>query len=140
MAQTVADDVVVDVIAETVNSVNTRLGPAATMEFFDGSIPTDCEAADAGTLLATLALPNPVFTSPSGNVWQTNSITPGSVSVTGTAQYFRMKHSGGQCIVQGTITDVVGTATLVFNSVSWTAAQTLAVDFIIFTEQITMTP
>jgi len=140
MAQTVADDVVVDVIAETINSVNTRLGSAAVMEFFDGSIPTDCEAADAGTLIATLNLPNPVFGAPSGNVWQTDAITPGTVSVTGMAQYFRMKHSGGQCIVQGTISDVAGTATLVFNSVNWTAAQTLAVDFIVFTEVIIMSP
>lgn len=121
------------------NALNTLLGSAAVIEFFDGTMPGTCEAGDDGTELASLSLPNPVWGTPSANVFQTSSITPGSVTTNGTCQYWRMKDNADTCILQGTA--AVGSGgSIIFNSVSWTAAQSLAIDFIIFTISIGGSP
>jgi len=128
-----------DITVEIANRLNTSLGSAATIDFFDGTQPATCAAGDDGTQLASLSLPNPVFGTPSGNFFAMSSVTPGSVSVTGTAIYWRMKDSGTQTHVQGGCADTPGQAIL-FNTVSWTSAETLQLDSMTFEVSIAGTP
>jgi len=133
------DAVFVDIVADICDQLNAYLGTGAVIHFFDGTQPVDCSVADAGTELAAIPLSNPVFGTPTGVIFQTIATSPGSVSVSGTAQYWRMKDSLGATIMQGGCTDTSGEA-MVFNSVTWTAAETLSFDFIVVTCARTGTP
>ncbi len=82
---------------------------AGVVKIFDGSIPANCEAADAGTRLATLTLSTTAFgsaatnTTPRGARATANAITSDTnAAATGTAQYFRAyDDTGTTCVIQG---------------------------------------
>ena len=82
---------------------------SGSIKIFDGSIPADCEASDAGTVLAELSLSATAFAGATdanpGATADANSITgDSSANATGTAQYFRAYDSGGtNCIIQGDV-------------------------------------
>jgi len=117
-----------------VSVMNAQLGGSAVIEFFDGFLPTVCSDPDSGTMLADLALhATTPFAAASGNVFSANAITPDVVDVSGTATYWRMKSSGGTVHMQG---DCGTTGTdIVFNTVTWTAADDISIDALDFTMQ-----
>jgi len=117
-----------------VSVMNAQLGGSAVIEFFDGFLPTVCSDPDSGTMLADLALDATTpFAAASGNVFSANAITPDVVDVSGTATYWRMKSSGGTVHMQG---DCGTTGTdIVFNTVTWTAADDISIDALDFTMQ-----
>lgn len=107
-------------------------GVAGHIKIFTGVMPATCEAADTGTLLATLTLSVTAFpasTDPGSTGLATataNAITSDTnAAATATAGYFRAYDSAGVCIVQGT----VGTsaADLILNTTSIVAGATVAI-------------
>lgn len=106
-------------------------GTAAVIEIYNGTMPTNADATESNTLLASLTCSHPAFASvaASGNTALAtfSSITPcSSAAATGTASHFRIKtQTGGTVIAQGT----VGTATsdLVLNTVSITSGSTVSI-------------
>lgn len=96
---------------------------AGTFKIFDGAAPTDCQAADAGTLLAELTLSDPAFgacadTNPGARATASAITSDSSANATGTAGYFRAYDSNGRCLIQGTVTATGGGGDLELNSVS----------------------
>jgi hypothetical protein len=112
------------------------------LEIWEGTIPANCETASAGTKLATL-------TNTSGQL--RFDVTPGSnIAVgktdggffaqdtnpvaTGTANYWRIRGQYGSapCWAQGTISLAGGTGSLILDTLTITAGQTVTVtDFTI---------
>lgn len=114
------------------DAITALLGSAAVIQIRTNAMPATTLTADAGTLLAELPMSNPAFgasTSATANGKATataNAITSDTnANATGTAAHFRIKTSGGTTIFQGTC----GTATsdLIFNTVSITAGDTVAI-------------
>lgn len=88
------------------DAVETAIGASAILRIRTGAPPVNCAAADAGTLLAELALPadwmaNAVGGSKSlAGTWQDIS-----ADASGTAAHFRIYESTGvTCHAQGTVT------------------------------------
>lgn len=74
-----------------------NVGGAGVIKIFDGSMPSNCETADDGTLLAQLTPSNPAFpassttSSPHGAIATANAVTQdSSANADGTATYFRV--------------------------------------------------
>jgi hypothetical protein len=81
--------------------IETTIGNAPTLEIRTGFPPANCAAADSGTLLSSIVLPNSWMAAASGRskvksgTWQDLS-----VDATGTAGHFRIKQ-GATCHMQG---------------------------------------
>jgi hypothetical protein len=90
------------------DAIETAIGASPTLELRTGAPPANCAAADAGTLLASMALPADFLAAASGGskalagVWQDLA-----ADAAGTAGHFRIKQ-GGTCHVQGTVTATGG--------------------------------
>lgn len=113
------------------DELNTFLGTAAVLEFWDGVMPMSPEASDSGNLLATVNLANPVFGTPSGSLFQTTATSPTSVTQSGTVTYFRFKDNANVCCFQGEVSDS-GVVPMQVNTVTWTMGDSLQFDFLIF--------
>jgi hypothetical protein len=97
----------------------------ATLEIRTLTAPANCAAADVGTVLATIALPNPwMAAAAGGSKAKTGTWQDTSADATGTAGHFRIKQ-GATCHVQGT----VGTSgtDMVVDNVSFSAGQSFTV-------------
>lgn len=85
------------------SAIEATAGTGPTLEIRSGAQPASCAAADAGTVLATLALPSDWLDAPSdgtadlAGVWE----DPAS-DATGTAGHFRIKQ-GATCHMQGSV-------------------------------------
>jgi hypothetical protein len=108
------------------DAIETTVGVAAILRIRDGSVPANCAAADAGTVLAELILPSDWMAAASGGskgilgTWQDLS-----ANNTGTAAHFRIYDSGGStCHMQGTVgtaaTDMIVTSTAFTAGASFT--------------------
>lgn len=110
--------------------IDATLGPASKLILYGGTVPDDVDAA-SGTALATLTASGQMFAAAAGSggdaqaTMGLSATLSGSVSVTGTATYFRLSTNGGTAHVQGT----VGTASadLVMASASLTSGDTVDV-------------
>lgn len=105
-------------------------GTAAVIRILSGSVPADADAAETGTLLASLTCSATMGTvGANGNNARLtfNAITAdSSADNTGTATYFRiLTQTGGTVIAQGT----VGTSAsdLILNTTSITAGSTVSI-------------
>ena len=105
---------------------------AAALSFRTGAAPTNTTDADSGTLLATCTFSDPSFPAAASGSATANAIASDtSVDATGTAAHWRIKTSAGTVVAQGTC----GTTTqdIVFNSVSWVAGGTVAINSVVVT-------
>lgn len=66
-----------------------------TLEIRSGSQPADPDSAASGTLLATIDLPSPAFTSASNGVISMDNTWSGSTVATATAGWGRFKNAAG---------------------------------------------
>lgn len=104
--------------------IETTIGASPTLKIFQGTKPANCAAADAGTVLATLALPADWMANASGGskamsgTWEDTS-----ADNTGTAQYFRIYDSGAVCHEQGSVTLTGGGGDLTVDNTSFVALQ-----------------
>lgn len=105
---------------------------AGTIQLRSGSAPANCEAADSGTLLASMTLNDPAFAAAAVGTNKADAaldvspaITDSSADASGTAAHFRIKDSNGRCVIQGT----VGTsgADINFNSNVFSAGATVTI-------------
>jgi hypothetical protein len=87
------------------DAIETDCGVSPILKIRTGAAPANCGTADAGTVLATLALPSDWAAAASGGAksllgsWQ-----DASADATGTAAHFRLyKNDGTTCILQGTV-------------------------------------
>ena len=97
------------------DSVETAIGTAPTLNLYSGSAPANCAAADTGTLLATLTLPSD---------WMAAAATPTHFRIKQSATCHLQGTAGigsGECQVNGTITSG---QTVTVSSFQITAANT----------------
>jgi hypothetical protein len=97
----------------------------ATLEIRTLSPPANCAAADVGTVLATVILPNPwMAAAASGSKAKTGTWQDTSADATGTAGHFRIKQ-GATCHVQGN----VGTSAsdMIVDNVNFNSGQSFTV-------------
>jgi hypothetical protein len=99
----------------SLDAIETAIGTAPTLEIRSGAVPANCAAADAGTVLATLALPSDWLAAASAGAkallgtWQ-----DASADAAGVAGHFRIK-AGGSCKIQGIV------------SMAWAASKAVVV-------------
>lgn len=106
-------------------------GTAAVIQIYSGSVPADADAANAGTLLATLTCNATAATSivddTPGAIATFAAITQdSSADNTGTASFFRIStQSGGTVTDQGTVG--TSSADLILNTVSITSGSVVSI-------------
>lgn len=116
------------------DTIETTIGTAPTLEIRSGSAPANCAAADSGTVLATLTLPSDWMAAASSGAkaiagtWQDLS-----ADNTGTAGHFRIKAST-TCHIQGTITATAGGGDMELSSTSITAGQSVTISTFTLTD------
>jgi hypothetical protein len=88
------------------DAIETTLGTAPLLTLRTGAQPTNCAAANSGTVLATINLPSDWMATASGG---TKSILGGpwqdiSADASGTAAHFRIHNTAGTtCEMQGSV-------------------------------------
>lgn len=109
------------------DSLETTVGTAPTLEIRTGAAPANCATADAGTVLATLALPSDWLATASGGTkalsgtWQ-----DAAADAAGTAGHFRIKASG-TCHMRGTCSATGGGGDLTFDNAVFAVGQQINV-------------
>lgn len=97
----------------------TDLLDGGTIEVRTGSAPALASDADAGTLLAVCTFGTPAFGAPTDGVVTANAITgDASANASGTAGHFRFKDSGGDVVLQGSVTGIGGGGEMQLSSTS----------------------
>jgi hypothetical protein len=86
------------------DAYETTVGASPKMRILTGAAPANCAAAQTGTLLAELTLPADWAADAASGAKPLAGSWSGSVTVAGTAGYFRiLDNSGTTCHEQGTI-------------------------------------
>ena len=87
-----------------VGDISTQASTTAFLLIYTGSAPVNCGTAASGTLLASLAMSNPIGSASAG-VLTMSAITQASAAATGTAGYWRIctSSAGTTCIAQGNV-------------------------------------
>jgi hypothetical protein len=109
------------------DAIETAIGTAPTLEIRTGAAPANCAAADAGTLLASMALPSDWLAAASAGAkallgtWQ-----DASADAAGTAGHFRIKQ-GATCHIQGTVTATGGGGDITLDNAVIAVAQQVTI-------------
>ena len=109
------------------DAIETTISTSPTLEIRSGTVPANCAAADAGTVLATLTLPSDWLAAASGGTkalagtWQDLS-----ADAAGTAAHFRIK-AGATCHLQGTVTASGGGGDMIVSNTSFALAQAFSI-------------
>jgi hypothetical protein len=111
------------------DAVETAIGASAILRIRTGSVPANCAAADAGSVLATINLPSDWMAAASGGSKAlSGSWVDSSADASGTAAHFRLYASDGTtCHAQGTVTLTAGGGDMTLDSVAFTAGQQFSV-------------
>lgn len=90
----------------TLQALEDEIGANPILTISTGSAPLNCGAANTGTVLATMILPNDWLSTPvSGNINISGNWQDLSADASGTAGYFRLHDGAGTiCHMQGTVT------------------------------------
>lgn len=81
------------------------IGTTPKLQLRTGAQPANCAAADSGTLLCEITLPNNWLTAPSGGSVELQGTWAGTGIAAGTAAHYRLKDSAGTTThEQGAIT------------------------------------
>lgn len=106
------------------DAIETRVGASATLEIRTLAQPANCAAADVGTVLATINLPTDMFTAAAAGAIALNGTwQDASADAAGTAAHFRIKQSGGTCIIQGSVSGPAGGGDIELSNASIEAGQ-----------------
>lgn len=109
------------------DSIETAIGTAPTLEIRSGSPPANCAAADSGTLLAVMTLPSDWMAAASaGSKAMAGTWQDTSADAAGTAGHFRIKAST-TCHIQGTVTATGGGGDLTLDNVSIASGQSVSI-------------
>ena len=109
------------------DAIETTAGTAPTLTIRTGSVPANCAAARAGTVLATLTLPSDWLTTASGGskalsgTWQDVA-----ADAAGTAAHFSVDQ-GATCHIQGTVTATGGGGDMTIDNTSLAVGQQVTI-------------
>lgn len=111
------------------DAIESTTGTSAKLSIFDGSIPANCAAADAGTALAILSLDSDwMAAAGSGTKAKAGTWADSSANATGTADYFRLYASDGTtCHIQGTVTATGGGGDMTVDNINFAAGQAFSI-------------
>ena len=111
------------------DAVETAIGTSAVLKIRSGSAPSDCAAADSGTVLATITLPSDwMAAASSGSKAKSGTWQDTSADATGTAGHFRLYASDGTtCHAQGTVTATGGGGDLTLDNTSIASGQSVTI-------------
>lgn len=111
------------------DTIESTIGTSAILRIRSGSVPANCAAADAGTVLATLNLPSDwMVAASSGSKALNGTWQDTSADATGTAAHFRVYDSGGStCHIQGTVTVSLGGGDMTLDNTSITSGQSVTI-------------
>jgi len=94
----------VDARNATLQGLEDEIGENPVLTINTGSVPANCGAANTGTVLATMVLPNDWLGAPvNGQIALSGTWQDLSADAAGTAGYFRVHDSGANCHIQGTV-------------------------------------
>lgn len=118
------------------DAIETAIGASAVLKIRTGAPPANCAAADAGTVLATLALPADWMAGASaGEKALTGTWQDASADAAGTAAHFRLYASDGTtCHAQGTVTATGGGGDMTVDNTNFAAGQSFSVSSFTLTE------
>lgn len=109
------------------DTYESTIGTAPTLEIRSGSPPANCAASDSGTVLATLTLPSDwMAAASSGSKAKSGTWQDTSADATGTAAHFRIKQST-TCHHQGTVTATGGGGDMTVDNVSFASGQAFTI-------------
>jgi len=87
------------------DAIEVDIGPSPTLRLRTGPPPTNCAAADTGTVCATMTLPADwMAPAASGTKAKQGTWQDGSADAAGTIGHYRIYDSAGICKLQGTVT------------------------------------
>jgi len=111
------------------DAIETATGTSAILKIRSGSVPSNCAAADSGTVLATLTLPSDwMAAAASGSKAKSGTWQDTSADATGTAAHWRLYASDGTtCHAQGTVTATGGGGDMTVDTTSFTAGSAVTV-------------
>ena len=111
------------------DAIETAIGADAILKIRSGAKPADCAAADAGTVLATLALPaDYMANAASASKAKSGTWQDLAADAAGTAGHFRIYAANGTtCHAQGTITAVGGGGDMELDNTVFAAGQAFEV-------------
>jgi len=117
-------------------AIESTIGASAVLKIRSGAPPADANAADSGTVLATMNLPADWMANASGGTkgksgtWQDLSADAGGV-----AGHFRIYASDGTtCGVQGTVTATGGGGDMTLDNTNIAAGQQVTITGLTLTE------
>ena len=110
------------------NSIQTTIGTTAHLKIMAGSLPANAAAADTGTVLANISLPDPYLAqAANGAVALTGSWTA-STTGAGTATYWRIYAADGTtCHIQGSAGMAASGADMILDNTNIAVGQTITV-------------
>ena len=98
------------------DSIETTIGTAPTLEVRTGAPPANCAAADSGTLVASMTLPTDwLAAAASGSKALSGTWQDTSADAAGTIGHFRIK-AGATCHLQGTASATGGGGDMTFTN------------------------
>lgn len=115
---------------DTIESTN---GTSCSLEIRSGSLPANCAATDAGTVLATINLPSDwMAAASSGSKAKSGTWQDSSADATGTAAHFRLYNSQATkdnttCFMQGDVTVTGGGGAMTVDNTSFASGQQFTV-------------
>lgn len=111
------------------DAIETAIGAAPILQIRSGAMPADPDAADSGTLLASMTLPSDWMAAASaGAKAMSGTWEDTSADATGTAGHYRIKESTGTtCHWQGTVTATGGGGDMTLDNTSIAAGQAVSI-------------
>lgn len=110
------------------DAIETTTGASANLRILTGAQPTNCAAAQTGTLLVEIALPADWMAAASGGSKALAGTWSGTASGTGTAGHYRVvDNAGTTCHEQGGITTTGGGGDITLDNTSIASGQTVTI-------------
>lgn len=111
-----------------IGQYETTIGTGPKLQLRSGAQPSNCAAADSGTLLCEITLPSDWMTSASSGAVTLNGTWAGSGAAAGTAAHYRLKDSTGTtCHEQGSVTATGGGGDLTVDNTNIATSQAVSV-------------
>ena len=118
------------------DTIETAVGTAPMLRVRTGAPPTNCAAADTGTVIATLSLPSDWMAAASGGTkamlgtWQDLA-----ADASGSAGHFRIYITAGTTAhIQGTVTATGGAGDMQVDNIIFVAGQPFTITSFVITE------
>lgn len=109
--------------------IESTIGASAKLRILTGTKPTNCSAAQTGTLLCEIALPADWMSSASNGSKSKSGTWSGVGAGAGDAGYFRVVNSDGSvCHIQGTVTLNGGGGDMTVDNTNIAVSQSIAIN------------